>query len=172
MTRDQATAAEPFLRQEYDALCRYVHRIVGDREDSIELVQEACLRFCETRGGAAGEEHERALLFRIARNLAIDLIRRRQTRASFQWTNLVVMRPEDPEKALLADERRRLARAAFEQLEERHRHDWDHSVATREQIEGWIRHAREIDAVLAINAGPMASGRLRPEDEQALLKLG
>jgi alpha-L-fucosidase len=50
-------------------------------------------------------------------------------------------------------------------------HPWDHSVASREQILGWLATAGRLQANLLLNAGPMASGRLRPEDERALLTL-
>jgi len=50
-------------------------------------------------------------------------------------------------------------------------HEWDHSVASREEILGWLRSSEERDAVLLLNAGPMASGKLRPEDWEALTTL-
>lgn len=50
-------------------------------------------------------------------------------------------------------------------------HEWDHSVASKEQILEWQRIARQIEANLLINVGPMANGKLRPEDEAALLSL-
>lgn len=50
-------------------------------------------------------------------------------------------------------------------------HEWDHSVATLAQIFDWLEVAGEMDANLLLNAGPMASGKLRPEDYGALKKL-
>jgi alpha-L-fucosidase len=50
-------------------------------------------------------------------------------------------------------------------------HPWDHSVADRPTMHGWLDAAKRLDANLLINAGPMASGRLRPEDERALRSL-
>lgn len=50
-------------------------------------------------------------------------------------------------------------------------HEWDHSVASKEQILEWRRVATKMEANLLINAGPMANGKLRPEDEAVLLSL-
>jgi alpha-L-fucosidase len=50
-------------------------------------------------------------------------------------------------------------------------HEWDHSVATKEQIKGWLAKAAELNANLLLNCGPMANGKLRPEDEKVLRSL-
>ena len=47
-------------------------------------------------------------------------------------------------------------------------HDWDHTVASRDQILDWLDKAEAKEAVLLLNCGIMASGRMRPEDELAL----
>jgi RNA polymerase sigma-70 factor (ECF subfamily) len=122
----EMSAAGDFLRQEYVPLCRYVYRVIGNREDTVELVQEACLRFCEMQSRARGEQHERALLFRIARNLAIDLLRKRSVRAAHEKEagpgNLVVLHPEEsPEQRLLDKERHQIFQAVLAQLNEHQR---------------------------------------------------
>lgn len=43
-------------------------------------------------------------------------------------------------------------------------HQGDHSCATVEQIRSWKEKAAALDAVLLLNSGVMASGRLRPEE--------
>jgi alpha-L-fucosidase len=50
-------------------------------------------------------------------------------------------------------------------------HPWDDTVASREQILEWLRTAERLEANLLLNAGPMANGKLRPQDERALLTL-
>lgn len=50
-------------------------------------------------------------------------------------------------------------------------HEWDHSVATKEQIKEWLKVAEKQEANLLLNVGPMSNGRLRSEDEQVLLSL-
>jgi len=50
-------------------------------------------------------------------------------------------------------------------------HDWDHSVASKEQVKGWLKKADELGANLLLNCGPMGNGKLRPEDVQVLRSL-
>jgi len=50
-------------------------------------------------------------------------------------------------------------------------HEWDHSVASKEQILQWRQTARSMEANLLLNVGPMATGKLRPEDEAVLTTL-
>jgi len=50
-------------------------------------------------------------------------------------------------------------------------HDWDHSVASKEQVMGWLKKAEELQANLLLNCGPMGNGKLRPEDVQILRSL-
>lgn len=50
-------------------------------------------------------------------------------------------------------------------------HEWDHTVASREKILEWLATAERLEANLLLNAGPMASGKLRPEDYRALVEL-
>lgn len=47
-------------------------------------------------------------------------------------------------------------------------HPGDHSVASRGQVITWLENARARKANLLLNCGPMASGRLRPEDVAVL----
>jgi hypothetical protein len=51
-------------------------------------------------------------------------------------------------------------------------HDWDHSVASKAQIKEWQKKARELQANLLLNCGPMSNGQLRPEDVAVLRSLG
>jgi alpha-L-fucosidase len=50
-------------------------------------------------------------------------------------------------------------------------HDWDHSVASKEQILLWLSKSKELNANFLLNCGPMANGKLRPEDEKVLTSL-
>jgi len=50
-------------------------------------------------------------------------------------------------------------------------HDWDHSVASKEQVKGWLKKAEELQANLLLNCGPMGNGKLRPEDVEVLRSL-
>ena len=123
MNRDAVATAGEFLRQEYESLCRYVYRLVGNRDDALEIVQDTCLRFCES--GASADNSNRALLFRIARNLSIDLLRKRNVRrineGEVERGNVLIMPRDNPEQQLLKQERERLLSEVFESMEERQR---------------------------------------------------
>jgi len=43
-------------------------------------------------------------------------------------------------------------------------HPWDHAAATVEMVRRWRADAEKRNAVLLINVGPMANGKLRDED--------
>jgi RNA polymerase sigma factor (sigma-70 family) len=63
------------------ALQKYLRRFTAGAEDVEDLVQEAYVRVCGLPDGQVVES-PRALLFRIARNLAVDRARQRVTRAT------------------------------------------------------------------------------------------
>lgn len=50
-------------------------------------------------------------------------------------------------------------------------HPWDHSIAPKSKIQSWIQQAQSKNAVLVLNCGITPEGKLRKEDEQALLGL-
>ncbi len=51
-------------------------------------------------------------------------------------------------------------------------HEWDHSVASLQQVIQWLTLAGKLDANLLLNCGPDVNGRLRPEDEGVLTQIG
>ncbi len=51
-------------------------------------------------------------------------------------------------------------------------HEGDHSCATLDQLLSWKKKAAELDAVLLLNSGVMASGELRPEERAIHRQLG
>jgi alpha-L-fucosidase len=50
-------------------------------------------------------------------------------------------------------------------------HEWDKSVLTKKQILDYLEIAQKMNANLLLNVGPMANGKLRPEDEKTLISL-
>ncbi|MCS7005661.1 MAG: alpha-L-fucosidase [Cytophagales bacterium] len=50
-------------------------------------------------------------------------------------------------------------------------HEWDKSVLSKEKIKEYLNIASKMEANLLLNVGPMANGKLRPEDERVLLSL-
>ncbi len=51
-------------------------------------------------------------------------------------------------------------------------HKGDNSIAKRWKANNWRRNAEKLKANLLLNVGPSVNGKLRPEDEKLLLRLG
>ncbi len=103
---------------------RYTYAHIGDVEDTREVVQESFLSLYQMWLASEIREHERALLFRIARNKAIDLVRRRarQSMEDLQSGKVLPFRPLEqhtPEELLLEKERRHFATEALARLSDR-----------------------------------------------------
>lgn len=99
-------AFEALYREQYPAVLRVLRRRLDNEEDAVELAQEAYLRAFRYRGQP--DESLKALLFRIAINLANERLRRDQTRHAAQHAPL-----ED--YALEADEMPQDERLVYEQ---------------------------------------------------------
>ncbi|WP_372026210.1 RNA polymerase sigma factor [Tistrella mobilis] len=141
------TLTEIFLHSR-QRLIRRVRRIVWDPQIAEDLAQETYIRAAHAARTGTVEQME-AYLHRTARNLALDHLRRRQTRAA-------VERPETPDhdiRDIAADQPAvddRLAareeldhvRAALSRLPERAQ-----KVVVLARIEGWsnARIARHLD---------------------------
>ena len=111
---------DALVRRDYDGLSRYVRRIVRNPDDAVEIVQETFLRFYRLRARqeVCEMEHATVLLFRMARNLAIDCVRRRAAvkRYTESYASLLIMpTPQSAEQDMLADE-------MFAQLDEALQH--------------------------------------------------
>lgn len=116
------TRFEQFYRQEVTAVYRYVFSHIHKREDALEIVQDSFLTFYQLQQRQENYEHERALLFRLARNRAIDWLRRQHTREQAAAMNVLPFRPNDPrtpEELLLEKEQQSYATAALAELSER-----------------------------------------------------
>lgn len=127
MKQSEATTRfEEFYRQEVTAVYRFVYSRIHDREDALEIVQESFLMFYQLQQQSHVYDHERALLFRLARNRAIDWLRRQRTRERMEQdanvTNVLQFRASDsrtPEELLLEKERYSYAAEALASLSER-----------------------------------------------------
>lgn len=96
------------------ALIEYATPILGSRDTAEDIVQEAFLKFVPPRPTADVPEQPAAYLYRIVRNLSLDLLRRKKLEGrdpldeTFYWA---VPRPEaSPEQSvLLRDDIRQIA---------------------------------------------------------------
>jgi RNA polymerase sigma-70 factor (ECF subfamily) len=110
--------SEQFCRDEYAGLYRYAWALLGNKDDALETVQESFLRFHRMWREGAIREHDRALLFRLARNVAIDRQRRTHTTQRLQPDNLIPF-PRTPEELLLEKEAEQIAVQALSHLSEK-----------------------------------------------------
>lgn len=78
------------------ALRRYLRRLTGGAEDLEDLVQETYVRVCAMPEDLTVES-PRALLFRIARNLAVDRARQAHTRATDPVADFAPLNVYSPE---------------------------------------------------------------------------
>jgi RNA polymerase sigma-70 factor (ECF subfamily) len=114
---------EDLFREQYAPLSRYVYRMVGGMDDTLEIVQETFLRMWKLDRRPKDDDNQAGLLFRTAHNLVIDMLRRRHVRERHarECSGKVLMFPPTPEQMALGSERRRLTQSALQQLEPKQR---------------------------------------------------
>lgn len=102
------------------ALVRYATRIVGSREAAEDIVQDAFIRFSPANAHGTSAGQTLAYLYRIVRNLCLDLIKRqkiemreRDTEPPF-WS--VPRAIETPEEAVLVCDEVRIVREVLDGL--------------------------------------------------------
>ena len=97
-------AYELAVRQHKDGLFGFASHMLRDREEALDVAQEAMIRLWEHRSQVE-PERARAWLMRTAHNLCIDRIRRRKTRNEVADGEEVVQWREsnDPDPARLAE---------------------------------------------------------------------
>lgn len=101
------------FRRYHAEVVRYASRLVGDRENGEEVVQDAYLRLTRRSVQAATIEHPKTYLFTAARNAAVDFTAKQAVEWSYRvdtddLSSLALT--EDPTTSL--DRRQRIARLA------------------------------------------------------------
>ncbi len=155
--KERDSEIEDFFRREHKNLYRYVYQIVGNADDALEVVQETFLSFYRIQKDEPTCRCERALLFFMARNQAIDQMRRSRTRENYRQDvlegRLLVINPSyprTPEEILLEHERQQEVRLALERLS---RKEQDCLALRR-----WGLSYREVAQALHMN--PQSVGQL------------
>ena len=110
---------EAAVRDYRDGLHAFAFQMLRDREDALDVAQEALVRLWRNRERVE-EASARAWLMRTVHNLCIDRIRHRKTRAEVdEGDNVIEMRPSSnhgPERLTLAGDLGRQIEAALERL--------------------------------------------------------
>ncbi len=121
--KERDTQIEQFFREEYKNLYRYVYQFAGNVDDAMEVVQDTFLDFYRHSCKESSCQCDRALLFFMAKNHAIDVLRRARTRLTYQQEmsagKLVPLNsssPRTPEDLLMEQERKRRVQQALDQL--------------------------------------------------------
>lgn len=119
-------ARESSLEEQFEALYTtyyarilgYLCRLLGDQEQAEDAAQETFLRAWRHLGGLRPNSRVSSWLYRIARNHALDLLRRR---ALIAWQSLQGLDAEDDDNAYDEVEAALLLQRAFDLLPPQHR---------------------------------------------------
>ncbi len=101
MSGDQREAFSQFCRDEYAAVVRTAYLITGDREEALDVAQEAFARAYERWRTVRAMERPGGWVHRVAANLSLSWRRRRAARSRPQPAELpphpAELKPQDPE---------------------------------------------------------------------------
>jgi RNA polymerase sigma factor (sigma-70 family) len=147
-----AAAYGELVRRHERAIVRHLFNLTGSREEARELAQEVFLKAWQALGESDAGDYVQAWLYRIASNLAFDLLRRRKV-VRFEPMEEdydAVSADEGPEKRLQAKQSVATLQAALDALPA----DLKEAILLRE-VEGLSYE--EISEALNINEGTVKS---------------
>ena len=140
-------------RLHYPAVVRFLAVFAGGSVDAEDLAQEAFVRLGRP-GADVPADRVRFWLIRVARNLALNELRRRRPAASLDAAGEVRDPANDPETALLSRDALKTCAAALQSLPEQ----WRSMLLLRELEE--MSYA-EIAAMLGVSAAKVKSDLFR-----------
>src|SRR2546426_9961845 len=111
------------FNEHYPGLCRFLETMMGRRHLAEEIAQESFLRLYKLGGGAIRAGEERFWLYRVAHNLALNEIRKRETpkRLFNQIKHLFRSSDPTPQAKLEPNARQRGLRTLLHNLQKKHR---------------------------------------------------
>ncbi|NNE68464.1 MAG: RNA polymerase sigma factor [Pyrinomonadaceae bacterium] len=142
ITTDQITQV---FDEHYAGLCRFLTSIVGGTR-APEIAQDSFLRLCQAELGSVSNSEMKFWLFRVARNLALNEVKKRNTRTRL-WvriTDAVSGTVRGPSEILERSEEHKRVRELLGKLPEHQRS----ALLLREHEE---MSYREIAVVLAVS---------------------
>lgn len=148
---DQQAFAE-LVRLHQDGVFRFVLRMTGSRDEAMDLTQDTFIKAWQALPRWQPQAQFRTWLFQIARNGALDLLRRRETLQFIPIDDDAVFAAPQPTPEEQFDQRQRLGLldAALRRLPPEHR-----EVLLLREIEQ-LSYA-DIAAVLQVNEGTVKS---------------
>lgn len=126
-------AFEALVFRYQDKLVNYLNNLLHDYDLSVDLAQEAFIRVYKNADRYKGQYQFSTWIYRIATNLAIDEMRRRERKGRFFFYNVMALfqkddktyplpdRRESPEKALDRKQKLQRLQAAIDTLPEKYR---------------------------------------------------
>ena len=126
-------AFEALVYRYQDKLVNYLNNLLHDYELAVDLAQEAFIRVYRNADRYQGKYQFSTWIYRIATNLAIDEIRRRERKGRFFFYNVMSLfqqdersyplpdKRESPEKALDRKQKLERLQAAIDTLPEKYR---------------------------------------------------
>lgn len=159
-----ASAFAELVRRHQDAVYRFVLRMVGTRDEALDLVQDAFVRAWQALPQWQPEAQFRTWLFRIASNAALDALRRRRVVAFEPLGGAFEAAADepDPERRLELKQRVAALEASLAKLSAEHR-----EILLLREVEDMSYE--EIGAVLGLSEGTVKSRLARAR--AALLEL-
>lgn len=101
----------------YKELVYFVQKMVGDREQAIEIIQETYVKTIE-KSKEITIENERAFLYKVARNIVIDQSRKDKNKEFIEYEEeeYFCSKDEEPDEIVLENVKEELLLEALETL--------------------------------------------------------
>lgn len=170
LAADGDTAAfERLVRKHEKFVCTAVYAVLRNHDDSFDVSQEVFLKLYHCIGSFKGESSFSSWLYRIAKNAALDFLRREKKRRTVSLDaenedgeKTVADIPDtsgknDPEKALLHTERKTILYEALDELSDEHK-----EILLLRDINGYSYE--EVGERLGLEAGTVKSRLFRARE--------
>lgn len=105
------------MLQYYNELVYYIQRMVGDKEEATDIIQETYTKAIE-KSKQLNIKNERAFLYKIARNIAIDQSRKNQRREFivYEEDDFTIPKNEQPDEIILENVKEEILLEALDSL--------------------------------------------------------
>lgn len=101
----------------YNELIYYVQKMIGNKEESVDIVQETYMKTIE-KSQKITIKNERAFLYRVAKNLVVDKVRKntKVQKVVFEEDEHTIPKKEQPEEIILTSSRNQDLKVIIESL--------------------------------------------------------